>query len=257
MAIHPTAKIHTSAIIEEGAVIGKNCKVGAYSIIGKNVELSKNVIVKNHVVIESTTVIGSNSLIDSYCLIGTVPNNNKNYDTNNNYLKIGESCIFYPYVGINAGKTTTEIGNFCTFMGRSGLGHDSKVMNGVVFSPYSFTNGSVTIYDNCVLGANSTIHQNCAIGTCSMIGASSYAAKNILPYSMVTHNPSKLIGANLVGMKRNDISNKTALKIHSIYKKSCSIQMIKSLFKYQENNNQEFKTIMNFLEKNHKRGYVI
>jgi UDP-N-acetylglucosamine acyltransferase len=257
MAIHTTATIHPSAIIEEGAIIGKNCNVGAYSIIGKNVELSKNVIIKNHVVIESNTFVGQNSLIDNHCLIGSVPNNIKSYDSNDNYLKIGENCVFHTFVGIDAGKTITEIGNFCIFMGRSGLGHDSKIMNRVVFSPYSFANGNCVIHDNCVLGANSTIHQNCVMGTGSMIGASSYSAKNILPYSIVTHNPSKLLGANLVGMKRNSISNKTTLKIHYAYKSSNSVDQIKSLLESYESSSQEIKTIIDFIKTNTKRGYAV
>lgn len=257
MAIHPTATIHPSAIIEEGAIIGKNCTVGAYSIIGKNVELSKNVIVKTHVVIESSTFVGQNSLIDNHCLIGCVPNNIKSYDSNNNYLEIGTNCVFHTFVGIDAGKTITEIKNFCIFMGRSGLGHDSKIMNGVIFSPYSFANGNCVMHDNCVLGANSTIHQNCTMGTGSMIGAGSYSAKNILPYSMVTYNPSKLLGANLVGMKRKGISNKTALKIHHTYKSSNSVDQIKSLLKPYESSSCEIETIIDFIKTSTKRGYVI
>jgi len=256
MAIHPTAKIHPSAIIEEGAIIGKNCEVGAFTIIGKNVEILNNVIIKNHVTIDSHTFIGNDCVLENTCQIGIVPNS-RIYNNKSNYTEIGHRNVFYNYSGINAGESITKIGDDCVFMAATGVGHDSKIGNSVTLYPTAIVNGNCMLYDYSSLGAGAVLHQECSLGTFSILGASSYASRNILPYSVVKENPARLSRANIIKMKSHGISYKFILDINKLYKEVIAFSELKSKLDTKKNDHFLFETIINFISKYPQRGFIV
>lgn len=54
--------------------------------------------------------------------------------------------------------------------------------------------GSIEIFDNCFIGANSDILYNVKIGPNSIVAAGSVVTKDVLPGTIVGGNPAKQIG---------------------------------------------------------------
>lgn len=255
MAIHPTAKIHSTAIIDDDAEIGKNCIISPYVVISKNVAIHDNVVIKPHTNIEKNTVIGNGTIIESHCNIGCTPNFST-YITDTFGVIIGSNCIIYPGVGVNSGqKNNTTLGNHCTLMGLSQVGHDSIVKDNVVFSPGAIVFGGCEVNDHCVLGANSLLHQNCKIGEGAMLGANCYSSKNVLPYALVVKTPAELKSANVVGMQRRNTDKEAISHINKTYQSKLSVdEIVKQLAAL--NGYPEIDRIIEFYDPNSKRGYV-
>ena len=195
--IHPTAKI------------GNNVSIGHFSYIGENVTIGDHCVIGNHVVIERNTFVGSRNKIFRGSIIGQDPQH-KNYRGEESFLIIGNDNIIREYVTINLG--TKEGGNI-TKIGDSNyimayvhiahdvlIGHNNSIVNATQIA------GHVEIGNNAVIGGMSQIHQFCKIGDMAMIAMQSRINMDVAPYILVDGNPSKLIGLNTVGLKRNGLT---------------------------------------------------
>ena len=96
------------------------------------------------------------------------------------------------------------------------------------------------------------------IGKNSMIGGMSGVEKNILPYCLYIGIRTGLKGLNLIGLKRNNISNQTiniiSSFLHDIFDKKNSIQFNLLNLNKKYKNIIEIKEMIQFLNKSNKRG---
>ena len=60
--------------------------------------------------------------------------------------------------------------------------------------------------DYAILGGLSAIHQFCRIGAHAFIGGASAVARDVPPFCMAIGNRAKIVGLNLVGLKRHGFS---------------------------------------------------
>ena len=56
--------------------------------------------------------------------------------------------------------------------------------------------------DFAVIGGLSAIHQFCRIGKLAMIGGMTAVENDVIPYSLAIGNRAKIIGINIIGLKR-------------------------------------------------------
>lgn len=124
-----TPGIHKTAVVEEGADIGTNVSIGANTVIGARTVISKGSTVMAGVVIEPDCVVGDNCLL--------YPNVTLCYG-----VKLGKRVILHPGAVIGADGFGIA---FAT---------DPETGGGWEKVPQL---GSVTIGDDCEIGANSCI----------------------------------------------------------------------------------------------------
>lgn len=208
MTIDPSAVIHQTAIIGEGAVIGAKVSIGAYCVIGSDVTVGAGSMLKNHVSIEGHTVMGAGNTVFPFASLGQPPQDLK-YAGERTLLQIGDKNVIREYVTMNPGTTggggVTSVGDGCLFMNHVHIGHDCRVGNGVIFANVATLGGHVVIGDGAVIGGLAAVHQHCRIGTGAMIGGLAGVAADVIPFGTVLGERAKLMGLNLVGLKRRGI----------------------------------------------------
>jgi len=213
--------IHKTALIDSKAKISKNVKIGAFSVIGPNVQIDQGTEIQSHVNITGNTKIGSNNKIYSFASIGNDPQDLK-FQGENTLLEIGNNNKIREYVTINIGTKggggLTKIGNNCLFMVSAHVAHDCIVGDNVILANNVPLGGHAKIDDNVIIGGNSAVQQFTRIGKFAMIGGMCGVVRDIIPYGIAHGNRSILQGLNLIGLRRNNITNKDILILSDAYK---------------------------------------
>jgi len=251
--------IHKTAIVDPKAKISTNVNIGPYSIIGPNVEIGEDTDINSHVSIAGHTKIGKKNKIYPFASIGNNPQDLK-YNGEKSYLEIGDSNTIREYVSINPGTDggggLTKIGNNCLFMVSSHVAHDCAIGDNVIAVNNVAIGGHVQIDDNAIIGGNSAVHQFIRIGKFAMIGGMCAVIRDVIPYGLVHGNRSVLQGINLIGLRRNNISNQDIALLSKAYKeifKSENLsENLKNLSEDFKNNNLVIE-ILKFIQKYKKR----
>lgn len=151
--------------ISEKANIGKNVTIGKFCIIEDNVTIGDNTIIKNYVELRSGTVIGTNCYIDSR-------------------VSSSGDCV---------------VKNNVTIRYDSILARGLVIEDNVYISPKLMTNnlntekqqiGGAHICKNVFIGTNCILHHGITIGKNSVIGALSFANKDIPENEIWFGNPA-------------------------------------------------------------------
>ena len=159
--------------IIKGAKIGKNsCLSPGYDIFGVN--LSKLMIGNN-------VLIGRNACIGSTFGIGKI---NIGSGTN-----IGRNCQIQSLKKIQIGKKCL-ISYGVSLIDHDHLLTDPKIspMDGLLTAPKS-----ISIGDNCFVGAHSFVLKGVVLGEHCVVGANSVVTKSFPKNSIIAGNPAKLI----------------------------------------------------------------
>ena len=250
-----------NSYVSKNAIIHKSVKIGPFCYIGDNVRIDKNCELKSHVSILGNTSIGKDNIFYPFSSIGSDPQDLK-FENEKTYLIIGNSNTFRENVTVNPGTKggglKTVIKNNCLFMVGSHIAHDCQIDSNVILANNATLAGHVEIGENAIVGGNSAVHQFVKIGKNSMIGGMSGVEKNILPYCLYIGIRTGLKGLNLIGLKRNKISNKNikliTLFLKDIFDTKNSIEInLQNLDKKYEKI-LEIQEMLKFLNKSNKRG---
>ena len=251
--------IHKTAIVDSKAKISSSVKIGPYSIIGPNVEIGEGTDINSHVSIAGYTKIGKNNKVYPFASIGNDPQDLK-FKGEKTRLEIGNNNKIREYVSINPGTNPggglTKIGNNCLFMVSSHVAHDCAIGDNIVVVNNVAIGGHVHIDDNAIIGGNSAVHQFIRIGKFAMIGGMCAVIRDVIPYGLVHGNRSILQGINLLGLRRNNVSNSDINVLSNAYKE---IFKSENLSENLRNLDKDYKKndlvleVVNFLEKDKKR----
>ncbi|MCM3785126.1 acyl-ACP--UDP-N-acetylglucosamine O-acyltransferase [Neobacillus mesonae] len=220
--VHSTSLVHPAAMIHPTAYIGENVEIGPSSIIEENVKIGDGCKIGSSVVIGSHTTIGTNNHIFHGAVIGSLPQD-MTYKGEETHLIIGNSNIIREYATISKGTLKgngiTRIGHNNFIMNYAHIAHDVVIGSHVTITNGVQIAGHVEIEDYVTFGGLAGVHQHCRIGCYSMIGLGCNVFQDIVPYSLASGTRAKIYGINLVGLKRNHMSNddmKTIKQIHSL-----------------------------------------
>ncbi len=119
--------------------------------------------------------------------------------------------------GTEDGGGKTLVGDGCFFMVGSHVGHDCHVGNKVVFANNTVLGGHVTIGDNVVFGGGVAVRQFVRIGEGAMIVGLSGVRADVIPFAMAQGPLAKLVGLNVVGMRRRGVSKKEIHRVRAAY----------------------------------------
>jgi UDP-N-acetylglucosamine acyltransferase len=209
-------KIHTSAVIEDGAKVGDGVTIGPFCMVGPDVELGDGVELVSHVAVAGRTSIGARTKIYPFASIGHPPQDLK-YKGEPSTLTIGVDCLIREGTTINPGTKgggmITSIGDRCTFLGNSHVGHDCRVGNDVIFSHNGMLAGHCTIGDFVIIGGGAAVIQFARVGAHSFVGGMSGLEQDLIPYGMAVGNRAHLSGLNIIGLQRRGFTRE---QIHSL-----------------------------------------
>ena len=200
------ADIHPTAIVDPGAALGPGVTVGPYSIIDGQVSIGADTQVGPHVVIRPYTTIGKRCRIFQFAVVGEIPQDLK-FGGEETKLVIGDDNVIREFATLHRGTAggggLTQVGDGNLFMAYTHVAHDCRLGNHIIMSNAATLAGHITVDDYAILGGLSAIHQFCRIGAHAFIGGASAVARDVPPFCMAMGNRAKIVGLNLVGLKRH------------------------------------------------------
>ncbi len=214
-------KIHKSSIIEDGAILGAGVEIGPFCHVSSYVKLADNVKLKSHVVVTGTTEIGENTRIFPFASIGHEPQDLK-FRGEVSTLNIGANCTIREGVTINPGTEggglETIVGDNCTLLANAHVAHDCILENNIILSNNVMLAGHCRIADFVICGGGSAIHQFSRIGRNAFIGGMTGIEGDVIPFGMMRGAHGRLVGLNVIGMKRNGFDRKNIKAASAAFK---------------------------------------
>lgn len=209
--------IHSTALIETGAQIHPTAEIGPFCVIGPKVVIGARSKIHSHVVIQGSTILGEENEIFPFSVLGVSPQDLK-YRGEDTRLVIGNRNKIRESVTLNLGTVqgggVTQIGDDCLLMAYTHLGHDCIVGNRVIIANGGTLAGHVILEDHVILGGVCAVSQFIRIGAFAYIGGQSGIDRDVPPYAYAMGTrPTDLKGANIVGLKRQGLSNEVILRI--------------------------------------------
>ena len=251
--------IHKTAIINSKAKISTNVEIGPYATIGPNVEIGENTLIQSHVNITGNTTIGKGNKLYSFASIGSDPQDLK-YKGEETSLLVGDNNTIREHVTINTGTVQggglTKIGNNNLIMIGAHIAHDCIIGNNIVMANNTAIAGHAEIEDFVIIGAKCGVQQFTRIGKRAMIGGMTGVLRDVIPYGLSTGNRNYLNGINVVGLRRDKVSNKDILGLTDAYKEIFKTEVLSENLKNlngRYTDNPLVKDVLDFINKDKKR----
>jgi len=203
------AEIHPTAAVAPSAVIGKGCRIGPACVVGPHVELGAGVELLSHVVVDGHTRLGDGVRVFPFATIGMAPQDLK-YKDEPTRCEIGARTLVREHATIHRGSVggagITRVGADCMIMAVAHVAHDCTLHDRVIVANNVMLGGHVEIGDTVFVGGGTAIHQFVRIGRQAVIGGMSGVEADVIPYGSVMGNRARMIGLNLIGLKRRGFS---------------------------------------------------
>ncbi|MEZ6140200.1 MAG: acyl-ACP--UDP-N-acetylglucosamine O-acyltransferase [Zavarzinella sp.] len=219
MPIADDVSIHPTAIVSPESTIGRGCTIGPFSIIEAQVRMGSNCTVGAYSRIVSQVTMGDGNYVYSNVVLGDTPQH-FSYKGQPTELLIGSGNTFRENVTIHRGshvEGVTKIGDECYFMVGSHVAHDCQVGNKVVMANSAVLAGHVRVNDNVFISGFSGVHQFCRIGRGVMVTGLTALTQDAPPFSTIGGR-NLVVGANLVGLRRNGFSRTDIQAVRTAYK---------------------------------------
>jgi UDP-N-acetylglucosamine acyltransferase len=214
------ATIHATAIVDAAAELAEGVAIGPYSIIEGQVAIGPGTEIGPHAIIRAHTTIGTRCRIFQFAVLGEIPQDLK-FAGEVSQLVIGDNNTIREFAtmhrGTAGGGGVTRVGNGNLFMAYSHVAHDCQVGDGVIMSNAATLGGHITVEDRAILGGFVAVHQFCRIGRHAFIGGASAVSRDVPPYTMAVGNRAKLVGLNLVGLKRGGLGDSSLQALRQAY----------------------------------------
>ncbi|MBI5834366.1 MAG: acyl-ACP--UDP-N-acetylglucosamine O-acyltransferase [Armatimonadetes bacterium] len=207
--------IHPTALVDPAAELGEDVTIGPFCIVEAGVRIGDRCSLGPHVFIRSNTTLGTDNTVD----YGTVLGGDAQHRAaggRTTFLQIGNHNVIREGVTMHRASIDggfTLVGDDNLFMASTHLGHDVVVGNHTTLANLATIGGHVTIGDRATIGGMTAIHQRVSVGELAMVGGMSAVTSDVPPYSMCSGVPAKVLGINVVGLRRNDFDSDTRASI--------------------------------------------
>jgi len=214
-------RIHPTAIVEHGAELGAGVSIGPFCTVGPDVVIEAGARLVSHVVVEGHTRIGEQVELYPFCTVGLAPQDLK-YQDEPTRCEIGARTVVREHCTIHRGTATgsglTRVGADCMLMAVTHVAHDCSLGSNVIVANNVVMGGHVRIADHAVIGGSVAIHQFVRIGRAAMIGGVSGVEADVIPFGSVIGNRARLVGLNVIGLKRRGFDKPQILRLHSAFR---------------------------------------
>lgn len=212
--------IHPTAMVAGSAIIGDNVAVGPFAVIEDNVTIGEGCKIGSHALITSGARLGRNVQVHHGAVLSTIPQDLK-FEGEESILTIGDNTVIREYATLNRGTTyrrETTVGSDCLLMAYSHIAHDCIIGNHVILSNAVNLAGHVEIGEHAILGGILPVHQFVKIGAHAMIGGGFRVPMDICPYALCGGYPLKVMGLNVIGLKRRGFAPQTVQALEKAFR---------------------------------------
>ncbi len=253
-------KIDSRAIIGKEVKFGENIEIEAFASITGKVEIRDGTRIGQGAIIKGPATIGINNNIYPYATIGFEPQDYAFKESENSGVVIGNNNIIREFTTIHratGADAITEVGNNNLIMAYAHLAHNVRVGSNTIIVNGAQLGGYVEVEDYAYISSLVAIHQFSRVGKYAIIGGVARVTRDILPFFMAVGVPVRMVGLNLVGLRRNKFGSdrinniKKAFKI--IYMQGLSIKSAMEKLADEFPSDPDIACIIEFVKKT-KRG---
>ena len=237
--------ISPHAVVSSDAQIGHHVEIGHFCVIEPGVTIGNNCKFASHAVIKSGVTMGDNNRFAEGCIIGGTPQHTTAPPPFGR-LHIGNGNVFREHSTVHCSLTesgATVIGNENYLMVNVHVGHDSTIGNNNVLVNNVMLGGHVIISNRAFIGGAVAIHQHCQIGSMAMVGGQAHIVKDVPPFLTVDGLTSKVVGLNLIGLRRNGLTSE-------------EIKTLKDAYFTLYRKRMTWEEILQFFRDNYSTGHV-
>jgi UDP-N-acetylglucosamine acyltransferase len=212
--IHPTAVVDPRAELGHDLSIGPFCLVEAGAILGDGCKLLSRATVKSGV------VLGKNNILHEGAVLGAPPQHATAKGPFGRVV-IGDNNTFRECATVHRSLYAdqgTTIASDCYLMVNAHVGHDCRIDSGVILGNNAAIGGHVTVGRKAFVSALVAVHQFCRIGSLAMVGGCARIVQDVPPYVMIDGDSSKIVGLNLVGLKRAGFTHDQIGQLKAAYR---------------------------------------
>ncbi len=215
MAIHPLAVVDPAADVHPDAIIGPFCVVQGKARIAAGAEL------RNHVSVYGRTTIGEGSILFPGCVVGSDPQDLK-FRGEDSETIIGREVRIHECATISKGTASggmkTSIADQTLVMAYAHVGHDCHIGPNVVIANNAQIAGHVIIGRKAIIGGMVGIHHFASIGELTIVSGMAGVRFDLPPYMMAEGNPAEPRNINVVGCRRDGMSDETIRHLRDAFK---------------------------------------
>lgn len=207
MPIAQSARIHPTAIIAAEADVGEDVQVGPYVVVEGEVQIGAGCVLRPSAHLIGPLTMGCHNTVFGGAVLGEQPQHLR-YAGEPTRVVIGDRNIIREHVTIHRGTTQsweTRIGNDNFLMANCHIAHDCKVGNRCILANGALLGGHCLLEDNVYLSGNCALHQFVHVGRLALLSGVSASTKDIPPF-IVQHRTNRVVGVNVVGMRRAGIA---------------------------------------------------
>lgn len=197
------AHVHPTAIVDGDCELAEDAEIGAYAIVRHGTVVGPRSSVDAHVLLEHTT-LGADCHVYFGAAIGGPPQDQR-YRGEPTRVVIGDRNTIREHATIHRATgegNVTRVGDDSMLMAMTHLGHNCQVGNVVTLSTLSGMSGHTIIEDGVIIGGMVGSHQRVQVGKLAMVSGYSKLSQDVPPFSLVDGKPARVIGPNLVGLRR-------------------------------------------------------
>jgi len=255
-------KIHPSAYVSSKAVIEDEVEVGPYSYIGDGVIIKRGAVISSSVRIEGDTEIGEGTEIGHGSAIG-LPPQDLSFKGEKSRLVIGKDNRIREFVTIHRATgegEETRIGDRNFIMDYVHIAHNCRIGSDVVLVNMAQLAGYVEVMNYAYISGLVAFHQYVRVGEHAFIGGFSRVTQDVPPYLMALGIPLRVIGVNVVGLRRRGFPSDVIMTLRKAYKLiyRSGLNLSQALNRIREELpiTEELKNLLGFIETS-KRGITL
>lgn len=213
--------IHPTAVVSPNAKLGPDVEIGPHSVVGDHVTIGAGTRIGPQVVISGHTTIGKENAIHGLASLGGAPQD-LSYRGEDTRLVIGDRNTVREFVTINRGTIkgggVTRIADDCLLMACCHIAHDCEISSGVILANNVLLAGHVLVGKSANISGSSAAQHFVTIGAYAYVGGLTRMAQDVPPFMILEGHPSKVRGANQIGMRRAGISEEEIAVAREAYK---------------------------------------
>ena len=207
-------RIHPTAIIDPAAELADDVTVGPFAILEGPIRLGAGTIVRARAHLIGPLTAGPGNDFGLNVVIGERAQHLTMADAPGR-VEIGANNVFRENATVHRStqaEVPTRIGNSNFFMVGTHVAHDCIVGNECILVNGAVIGGNVVVEDRALLSGNSAVHQNGRVGRLALLSACGTATKDLPPFA-IQEGRNRLVGVNIIGMRRAGLSN---AQIHAV-----------------------------------------
>ncbi len=213
-------RIHPSAVIGSQTKIGKDVAIGPFCVVENGVEIGEGCRLESRATIKTGSMLGENNIVCEGAVIGGMPQHIAIHE-NCGGIVIGNGNVFRENSTVHRSMKESEatvIGNDNMIMSCAHIAHDCRLGNNIVLVNNVLLAGHVCVEDRAILGGAAAVHQYSRIGLLAMVGGQAHVVQDVPPFMMVDGLCSRIVGLNLIGLRRAGYPIEEIKKLKAAYR---------------------------------------